>query len=143
MPYSRQNIKNWQSRPLKEQIRPFSSGGCSLSPEGSAKYPKLWLDCCLKHDLAYWKGGIKVKRKAADLALKVCIESKGTRFSHYLYYIGTRLGGGPQWETPFKWGYGWNYDRGYLPLTKDEIEYINKFGPKKEENLNKYLILKD
>jgi hypothetical protein len=79
---------------------PFTTDGCSAFPDGTAARPDAWRAPCVIHDIAYWRGGFP-------------------RTARWMYY-GTRLGGGPWWPTPWRWGYGWPWGRGYRPL--DEVE---------------------
>jgi hypothetical protein len=103
----------------------FTTDGCSAGfPEGTAERPKLWCDCCVTHDLAYWKGGTAAERDAADLALRECVTDKGKRDTGWLMQTGVWLGGGPYWPTTYRWAYGWPYGRGYAPLTGDEAAAV-------------------
>jgi hypothetical protein len=40
-------------------LRPFTSDGCSSSPDGFETKDKnpAWVDCCITHDTAYWLDG--------------------------------------------------------------------------------------
>jgi hypothetical protein len=100
---------------------PFTTDGCSFFPNRSPSGTADWCDCCLAHDLAYWRGGAEGDRLEADQALKTCVEQ--TTKNHALaetMYLGVRAGGGPQVDTPFRWGYGWPHGRGYQALTASE-----------------------
>jgi len=33
---------------------------------------------------------------------------------------GVRVGGSPYYPTPYRWGYGWPYARGYKALSDEE-----------------------
>jgi len=80
-----------------------------------------WCECCFEHDIAYWKGGTRVQRDSADLAFKECIIQKtGNKKLAELMYKGVRLGGSAYFPTWYRWGYGWNFSRGYQPLTQAE-----------------------
>jgi hypothetical protein len=37
-----------------------------------------------------------------------------------MMYEGVRGGGHPAFPTWYRWGYGWEYGRGYEPLTENE-----------------------
>jgi len=80
----------------------FKSDGCSLFPDGNYR------ECCVEHDKAYYFGGTKEERKAADRQLCSCIRAKGHRFLAPLMYLGVRIGGGAWLPTPFRWGFGKN-----------------------------------
>ncbi len=94
-------------------IKPFSSDGCSAFPDGTIIQQSLWLSCCTEHDKAYWQGGTKQQRLAADLALQECVADVGKPVIADLMLAGVRVGGSPHWPTQFRWGYGWPYPHGY------------------------------
>jgi hypothetical protein len=105
----------------EETLKPFTSDGCSLFPDGSPINQKDWCDCCVAHDLAYWQGGTREERKVADEALKTCIKEKtNDQPLSVLMYNGVRLGGSPYFPNWYRWGYGWPYDRKYQALTASE-----------------------
>ena len=105
-------------------ISPFSTDGCSLFPDGTLKNKTLWQACCIEHDKAYWQGGTYKERKTADEALGKCVASVGQLKTAKLMQQGVRVGGSPYWPTPFRWGYGWSYIRGYKALTISELVAI-------------------
>ncbi|MEO6049942.1 MAG: hypothetical protein ABIP78_01240 [Pyrinomonadaceae bacterium] len=78
----------------------FVSDGCSLFPDGNYRA------CCVEHDKAYYFGGTKKERKAADRLLRDCVRAKGHRFLAPAMYIGVRIGGVAFLPTPFRWGFG-------------------------------------
>ena len=99
----------------------FSSDGCSLFVDGTFENPELWKECCLTHDIAYWKGGTEVDRDQADLAFKACVEKKtGDSTLANLMYEAVRVGGEPYFPTWYRWGYGWPIGRGYKKLSEQE-----------------------
>ena len=81
----------------------FVSDGCSCWPDSN------WVECCVRHDLVYWKGGTREERLAADLILKECVSEKSRPILGTLMYFGVRLGGVWWLPTPFRWGFGWEY----------------------------------
>ena len=106
-------------------LNPFSSDGCSLFPDRSMINEEDWCECCVEHDKAYWQGGTEDERKLADKLFKECILSKTQDETlANMMYIGVRFGGSPYFPTWYRWGYGWNYRRGYAPLTKEEKEIV-------------------
>ncbi len=109
-----------------EAIKPFTSDGCSSFPDGTLAQKDLWRQCCVKHDKAYWQGGTKQQRLDADVALKQCVQSVGKPRIADLMLAGVRVGGSPYWPTKFRWGYGWEYPKGYGELSKREKEQIAK-----------------
>jgi len=117
---------------LKQPIlRPFSSDGCSSSPDGipMTKNSSVWVDCCVRHDTAYWMGGTKEQKKQADEQLKSCISDKGYPNVAKVYKSFVNEFGGPDSTQSFRWGYGWNYKRKYSALTEEENNQIkNLYG---------------
>ena len=120
------------------ELSKFTSDGCSLFINGTFENPELWKDCCFQHDIAYWQGGTKEEREAADLAFKKCVEKKtGNSGLAELMYQAVRKGGEPYFPTWYRWGYGWPLGRGYRSLTiaeKDLVkiklaEYRNSLSP--------------
>lgn len=111
-----------QIRP--SDLRPFTTDACTDFPEGPPGHSKLWCDCCVSHDLAYWKGGTREQRKAADVKLRECVEEKGKAVIGAVMEAGVRAGGTPYLPTRYRWGYGWPFLRGYAPLTSDEEQVV-------------------
>ncbi len=114
-----------------DELRPFTTDGCSVFPDGTPRQTTLWLDCCVRHDLAYWKGGSYQDRLAADEQLEACVANIGEPAIAALMLSGVRVGGSPFFPTTYRWGYGWSYTRGYKTLTADEQlqvhERLNEF----------------
>lgn len=107
--------------PHAEMLLPFTSDGCTLFPDGTPDDRNKWCDCCQIHDLAYWQGGSADERKQADLTLRDCIwQRTGDQALAETIYIGVRAGGHPAFPTWYRWGYGWDYGRGYQPLAEEE-----------------------
>jgi hypothetical protein len=103
------------------ELGDFWSDGCSLFPDGTLQDRSLWCDCCFNHDIAYWRGGTEEERKAADQTLRACVlEHIGNNTLATTMYDGVRVGGSPVFPTWYRWGYGWEYGRGYEPLTQEE-----------------------
>jgi hypothetical protein len=107
-----------------DQLSSFTSDGCSSFPDGTLDQQSLWLDCCIRHDLSYWKGGTYEERLAADQALERCVNQVGQPDIARLMLAGVRVGGSPYYPTPFRWGYGWPYARGYKALGPDEKQQV-------------------
>jgi len=101
-------------------LKPFTSDGCSVFPDGIISQKNLWLQCCTEHDKAYWAGGTAAMRKIADEDLKACVSKVGEPEIAQLMLAGVRVGGTPYLPTTFRWGYGWPFPRGYKVLTKKE-----------------------
>ena len=112
-----------------EKIKPFTSDGCSVFPDGTLKQRELWLFCCTAHDYAYWQGGTYDERLIADEDLHQCVSNVGEPNIASLMLAGVRVGGSPYFPSSFRWGYGWSYPRWYKALTEEEkkqIELLSK-----------------
>jgi len=108
-------------------LHDFTSDGCSLFPDGNVKDRALWCDCCLAHDVSYWRGGAKADRRHADEMLRDCVlERTGSKALADLMYDGVRAGGHPAFPTWYRWGYGWNYGKDYAPLTEQENQRVRE-----------------
>jgi hypothetical protein len=98
------------------------SDGCSGGM--SANYAKLpawvhdkfgktlpWRDCCVEHDKAYYYGGSRELKLAADEALKECVaktlkdENAGMLLGLAMQ-LAVTIGGQPYFATSYRWGYG-------------------------------------
>lgn len=108
------------------ELKPFKSDGCSSFPDGTIEQKNLWLKCCIEHDKTYWAGGTYEERKTADEVLNKCVEDVGEPEVAQLMLAGVRVGGTPYLPTPFRWGYGWPYPRGYKTLTEEEKAEVYK-----------------
>ena len=105
----------------------FRSDGCSLFPDGDLIDSKLWCKCCFEHDIAYWKGGTEQERNQADQILKSCVFDKTKNKSlAEVMFQGVQVGGLPIFPTWYRWGYGWQYGRGFQALSNEEKILINK-----------------
>ena len=114
-------------------LRPFTTDGCSSFPDGTSEHHSLWSGCCVHHDVAYWKGGTRDERRAADEALAQCVALAGQPKTAQLMLAGVRLGGTPYLPTSYRWGYGWPFLRGYKVLTKEEeLEVESHLDAQKE-----------
>ncbi|QSI78379.1 hypothetical protein [Niveibacterium microcysteis] len=108
-----------------DTLKPFTTDGCSSFPDGTPWQQTLWLDCCVKHDIAYWIGGTKEDRVAADETLEQCVAAVAEPAIAKLMLAGVRAGGTPYFPTTYRWGYGWSYPRGYGALSRDDAEQVN------------------
>ena len=111
-----------------EEVRtltPFTTDGCSWSPDGNLRSPTKYLECCKLHDFEYWMGGTRAQRKKADKDFRQCLRTVGASHPvHTLYYRAVRANGGPR-GCSFCWGYGWSpRTRGYAPFTPEEMSQI-------------------
>ena len=104
-----------------EDLAEFASDGCSMFPGGT------YYSCCYLHDVAYWPGGTAEAREHADRVLRACVLGiTGNEALAEAMYRGVRVGGGPELNTRYRWGYGWPfpYRRTYAPLTPVEQQQI-------------------
>jgi hypothetical protein len=108
-------------------LREFASDGCSLFPDGTIRDRAKWCECCLLHDIAYWRGGTEEERKRSDEALRDCVfaRSKQALLAETIY-MGVRAGGHPAFPAGYRWGYGWPYGRGYKSLLEEEQFQVRK-----------------
>lgn len=113
---------------LADELKPFSSDGCSSFPNGTPAQKELWLSCCQQHDYEYWKGGTYAERLASDEALEKCVAQVGEPGIATLMLAGVRIGGMPYFPTTFRWGYGWPYPRLYSEFTEAEQQQITKLS---------------
>jgi len=111
------------SPPVKT-LKPFTSDGCSLFPDGTIAQKELWLTCCIQHDYDYWQGGTYQQKIASDRALKVCVANVGQPEIAALMMAGVSVGGTAYLPTKFRWGYGWPYPRFYGPLSVDDQQQV-------------------
>jgi len=85
----------------------FTTDKCTFIPNGT------WDKCCIVHDKSYWQGGSKVQRSKADKQLYQCIKNTSNNLFAAVVYLGVRIGGIPYIAVPWRWGYGWDFGRGY------------------------------
>lgn len=107
--------------PQPEGLADFKTDGCSRFPDRSRITGKDWCDCCLRHDVAYWRGGSEDERLQADQALLRCVLARTDEPGlAAAMYAGVRAGGGPEHATSYRWAYGWPPGRGYKALSAIE-----------------------
>jgi len=82
----------------------------------------------VKHDFSYWQGGTREQRREADRELVRGVRAEGHPVLARCMYFGIRIGGAPWWPTPWRWGFGWSYPRGYGLLSSDEERQVNERG---------------
>ena len=110
---------------IAEQIDDFSSDGCSQFPDGTLSEKNLWCDCCIAHDVAYWQGGSQEQKQQADRDLQDCVLQKtDNKLLAGTMYYGVVLGGSPVFPMWHRWGYGWQYGRGYQTLSLLEKKQV-------------------
>ena len=111
---------------MGKEIKPFTTDGCSSFPDGNIEQQSLWVNCCIRHDLAYWKGGTYEEKLQADKSLESCVTEVGEPEIAAIMLAGVRVGGSPFFPTSYRWGYGWSYPRGYKSLSIEEKIEANK-----------------
>jgi len=107
-----------------DELKPFTSDGCSDFPDGTLTQKDLWLECCTAHDFTYWKGGSRHQRIDADNDLHECVSRVGEEVIALIMLAGVRVGGTPFFPTKYRWGYGWSYPKFYGELSEAEIEQV-------------------
>lgn len=116
------------------ELKPFTTDGCSLWIDGTPEKPNLWRHCCVAHDLDYWQGGTQAQRKQSDERIQACVkEAQGSGMANYIY-TNVRWGGSPYWMSNYRWGYGWDYldgiwPRGYKAPSAEEQQLIDQAMP--------------
>lgn len=90
------------------QQKEFQTDRCTLFVDGS------WEQCCVDHDKQYWQGGSQKERHMADAIFGDCIYriTDNKALSIAMYGVA-RVGGVPFIAVPWRWGYGWEFGRGY------------------------------
>ncbi|MDQ4121617.1 MAG: hypothetical protein M3209_09240 [Acidobacteriota bacterium] len=81
----------------------FKTDGCTFFPDGDYK------DCCVAHDLDYFKGGSLRERWRSDKRLFQCVANKKGWWHKVvapMMWTGVRVGGVSFLPTPFRWGFG-------------------------------------
>ena len=118
---------NPEVRTFENQLEPFTSDGCSMVKDGTwGTKKRLWQNCCIDHDLAYWQGGTKEQKKNADQQLRQCISAKTESPGlGRAFYWGVSAGGTPRSFFSWRWGYGWYGQRGYIPLSARHLEQVD------------------
>jgi hypothetical protein len=116
------------------ELKPFTTDGCSLWIDGTMEQPNLWRHCCVAHDLDYWQGGTEAQREQSDERIQACVkEAQGSGMANYIH-TNVRWGGSPYWMNYYRWGYGWDYldglwPRGYKAPTPEEQQLIDEAMP--------------
>lgn len=109
-------------------LRPFSTDGCSLSPDSILG--KQIVHCCVVHDVAYWIGGTMEDKNISDKEFEECIVKRADPISARIYREAVSVGGNPIAPNTFRWGYGWDRIRPAGPLTAEEIKQgEDLYGP--------------
>lgn len=111
--------------PEDREMRPFSTDGCTMAPEGTLNRPNLFRPCCIAHDLRFWGGGTEAERDHADLELRACIRKVGGPGWATIFYNAVRAGRLSPWTIESKrWGNAWYELDGYRSLNAEEIQRL-------------------
>jgi hypothetical protein len=116
----------WPLSAGADDLKPFTTDGCSSFPDGTIEHASLWANCCIRHDFAYWQGGTYEERLTADEELESCVARAGEPTIASLMLAGVRVGGTPYLPTSYRWGYGWPFLRGYDALTAEDKLQVEK-----------------
>ena len=109
-------------------LKPFSTDGCSLFPDGNCQEKNLWRDCCIDHDKAYWQGGTRADRRQADAELERCVcEKSGNPALAKVMHDAVQLFGTPASPMWYRWAYGWTDGRKYQALTPRERHQVQQY----------------
>ncbi len=111
---------------VADELKPFTTDGCSMFPDGTFDDNAQWIECCIRHDYAYWKGGTAAQRDLADQELEHCVNKLGQKSISRVMHLGVKLGGTPYSPMWYRWGYGWKYLRGYKALTENEKKQVKE-----------------
>jgi len=109
-------------------LRPFKSDGCSSAPNGitTSDNRQVWVGCCVAHDSLYWKGGTFQEKMQADQQFESCVAQTGYPKIAAIYSATVKQFAGPNTHQSFRWGFGWNFKRGYGELSLAEKSQIEK-----------------
>ena len=109
-----------------DELRPFSTEGCTAWREGPRRQPNLWRHCCVAHDLEFWAGGVADGRNQADLNLRDCVAATGAGREARIIYLGVRIGSlSPRKIHGMQWGNAWSRTvTRSTPLTESEIDRL-------------------
>ena len=132
----------YTKNPEAPTLRPFFSDGCSSSPDATPLTinSEGWIDCCIKHDTAYWLGGTREEKESADNNLERCMAEKGSPRIGKIYNLFVRQFGGPNSQHNYRWGYGWNFQREFAPISESESKLIFALYSEQKEKLGSTLI---
>lgn len=117
-------------------LRPFTSDGCSMSPDGVPRTPEsqAWTRCCVKHDVKYWLGGPESEKKLADQELSNCLGQSGYPYFGWTFWFFVDAFGGPGSSKKYRWGYGWTQRRPYRALSTQEEKSVEElYGLRRSE----------
>ena len=121
-------IRDVQTKKVNQLVHntlaPFSTDGCSYFPDGTLEHNEQWLNCCVEHDKAYWKGGTKKEREIADNVLQQCVADVGYPNIAKMMHLGVRIGGSSKYDTSYRWGYGWKINHHDNALSNEELAQV-------------------
>jgi hypothetical protein len=108
-------------------IKPFCTDGCTGAEELSAD-PDAYR-CCVQHDYAYWVGGDDYSRRAADSALRSCVQKAKAKNDFFDFFstpvaLAVATFGDEYWSSA--WG---ETKHPFDSLTEEEKELIKNAKP--------------
>jgi len=111
------------------RLMAFASDGCAnhaaISKAGDNSMNN-WCECCVGHDIAYWRGGTVEQRDQADARLRDCVARQtGNRELANTLYHDLRSGGSAYFVDGYRWAYGWSNQRQYQALNERELAMAN------------------
>ena len=118
------------------KLRPFFTDGCSGVLDADYLFTgKSYVDCCIVHDIAYWKGGSLEEKERADKVFGQCISEKLNPFLGSLFEQGVKYGGSASFDFPWRWGYGWYPKRPPGLLSGPDWKQVEALIPQSAEDL--------
>jgi hypothetical protein len=118
------------------KLRPFFTDGCSGILDTDYVFTgESYVDCCIVHDIAYWKGGTLEEKAKADKDFGICISERVNPLIGSLFEQGVRYGGSDKLDLPWRWGYGWYPKRLAGPLNESDLHQVEKLIPRSSEDL--------
>jgi len=119
--------RSWANTPLVNTIKPFQSDNCSVWPDKILKWD--YAHCCIEHDYYYWMGGTQKQRLKADREFRSCVSKESFKLNANVMYLAVRFMGYLSHVKPFRWGYGWEYERKDHDLNEAEMIEVLRHTP--------------
>lgn len=121
------------------ELAPFYSDGCTFFSEGNKRYD--WSECCLKHDIDYYFGGTRKRRRQVDRELKTCVKNKANKTLAFIMHTGVSLGHLSPIKSKYAWNKAWNKSR---EKNSDEFSFYEQvlmFNRMSESDVDKEIWL--
>lgn len=106
------------------ELKSFETDGCTFFFDKMGK--RDWKKCCLEHDIKYYIGGTKKRKKSVDRELKSCVKEAGGDFWAFIMHSGVKIGHLSPVKSKYAWNRSWNKSREKFAdvFTEDEKELI-------------------